>query len=295
MGKMDRFLKWTGILLGFLSLGFFVFDFIFFQELRPRMVSFEPVTSIDENKIVWTGLGLLIYLGCCAVSLLRMVNHLRRAERIKFIYVISILAGAVAILFVFSDIALISDIGNQHSAGLSQPEWSILYPIMAYQFLVGATFVVLHLLGFNQDDLLDAVVFDSNIFLTAQYVGILCGIMGLAAASLGYVYPSSWNPNIHTLITLILLPLPYVLVTVYWLLNKLKDKTQSLFDEKQQLDVGRSAFWTLLLDVLVMTLLFILNFKNLGGITSINWLPVFLFCTLFLFSLGNLYFSSREV
>lgn len=294
MKKMDRFLKWAGILIGITALGFFVFDLLFFQDLRPRMVAFEPVTAIDENKIILTGVGLLLYLGCCAVTLLRMANYLRRAEKVSFIYLISILAGAVAVLFVFADISLLSDIGNQHSYGLPQPEWSLLYPIMVYQFIVGVSFIFIHLFGFNPDNLLDAVVYDSNIFLTAQYVGLLCGFMGLTAAVLGYIFPGAWNPNIHTIITLILLPLPYCLVTAYWLMSKLKDKTPGLFDEKQQLDVGRSAFWTLVLDVVIMSGLFVLNFNDLGGVTSVNWLPIFLFSTLLIFSLGNLYFSQQK-
>jgi len=294
MKIMDRFLKWAGILIGIAPLGFFVFDLLFFQDLRPRMVAFEPVTAIDENKIIWTGVGLLLYLGCCSVSLLRMVNYLRRAKKVNFIYLASILAGAVAFLFVFADISLLSDIGKQHSYGFPQPEWSLIYPIMAYQFIVGASFILIHFFGFSPDNLLDAVVFDTNIYLIAQYVGLLCGFMGLTTAALGYIFPGAWNPNIHTVITLILLPLPYCLVTAYWLMTKLKDKTPGLFDEKQQLDVGRSAFWTLVLDVVIMSGLFVLNLKNLGGVTSVNWLPIFLFSSLLIFSFGNLYFGQQK-
>jgi len=292
---MDRFLKWGGILLGVAAIGFFIFDFLFFQNLRPRMVAFEPVTAVDESKIIWTGVGFLIYLGCCAISLLRIANFLRRAKRVIFIFLVSILAGAIAILFVFSDIALLSDIGKQHSYGLSQPEWFLLYPIMVFQFFVATFFVFLNLFGFNPENLLETVVFDSNIFITAQYVGLLCGFLGLSAAALGYIFPFSWNPNIHTIMTLVLIPLPYCLATAYWIMTKLKDRTQGFFDEKQQLDVGRSAFWTLVLDVIIMSVLFILNFNNLRGVTSINWLPIFLFSSLFLFSLGNLYFGQQNV
>jgi uncharacterized membrane protein len=294
MNKMDKFLKWVGILLGVMSLGFFVYDFFFFQDLRPRMVAFEPTTAMDEVRTIWTGIGLILYMGCCAASLWRITNYLKRTNKVIPVYVLLVLAGLIAALFVFSDIVLLRDIGNQHKHGLSQPEWSLLYPIMIFQFLVGLSLVISHLFGFNEKNLLAEVAFDSNIFLVAQYVGLLCGFMGLSAAFLGYLFPHAWKLEVHTT-SLILLLLPYGLVTLYWFAVKLKEKPRIFFDEKQQLDVGRSAFWTLVLEVLIMTGLFIANIKDLGGVTSINWLPIFLFSTLLLFSLGNLYFSQREI
>jgi uncharacterized membrane protein len=294
MNKMDKFLKWVGILLGVMSLGFFVYDFFFFQDLRPRMVAFEPTTAMDEVRTIWTGIGLILYMGCCAASLWRITNYLKRTNKVIPVYVLLVLAGLIAALFVFSDIVLLRDIGNQHKHGLSQPEWSLLYPIMIFQFLVGLSLVISHLFGFNEKNLLAEIAFDSNIFLVAQYVGLLCGFMGLSAAFLGYLFPRAWKLEVHTT-SLILLLLPYGLVTLYWFAVKLKEKPRIFFDEKQQLDVGRSAFWTLVLEVLIMTGLFIANIKDLGGVTSINWLPIFLFSTLLLFSLGNLYFSQREI
>ena len=294
MNKLDKLLKWVGILFGVAALGFFVYDFFFFQDLRPRMVTFEPTTAMDEVRTIWTGIGLILYMGCCAASLWRITNYLKRTNKVIPVYVLLVLAGLIAALFVFSDIVLLRDIGNQHKHGLSQPEWSLLYPIMIFQFLVGLSLVISHLFGFNEKNLLAEVAFDSNIFLVAQYVGLLCGFMGLSAAFLGYLFPRAWKLEVHTT-SLILLLLPYGLVTLYWFAVKLKEKPRIFFDEKQQLDVGRSAFWTLVLEVLIMTGLFVFNIKDLGGVTSINWLPIFLFSTLLLFSLGNLYFSQREI
>ena len=211
-----------------------------------------------------------------------------------FSSLILIAANVVALLFVFSDIALLSDIGKQHKYGFSQPEWSILYLVMAYQILVGISSVFTHIFGFKKENLLDKVTLDSNIYLIAQYVGLLCGLMGLVAAAFGYIYATAWKLTVHTTTSLILLLFPYGLVITYWLNNKLCAKPQVFFDEKQQLDLGRSAFLTLLIDVVIMSLVFILNFNNLDGVTSINWLPIFLFSTLFWFSLGNLYFSQQN-
>ena len=294
MKKMDKFLKWAGILLGVAALGFFIYDLFFFQELQPRMIAFKPVTKLDENKIIWTGFGLLLFMGCCLVSLLRFVNYLRRSKRIFFVYLVLIIAGVIAMLFVFSYIALLSDIGKQHKYNLPQPEWLILFPIMVFQFVVGLVFILSHFFGFNQKNLLEKVAFDSNIYLVAQYLGLLCGFMGLLAAAMGYIFPRAWTLNVHTTMSLILLFFPYSLIIVYWLLTKLGEKTRVFFDEKQKLDVGRSAFWTLVLDAVIMSCFFVLNYNNLGGVTSINWFPIFLFSSIFIFSLGNLYFSHRE-
>ena len=58
-----------GMLLGVIALGFFVFNLLFLQGLKSRMVNFEPVTRLDKNRILLTGAGLLIYLIFCLILL----------------------------------------------------------------------------------------------------------------------------------------------------------------------------------------------------------------------------------
>jgi len=199
----------------------------------------------------------------------------------------------LSLIFIFADIALLGDIAKQYKASMVQPEWSILYPIIAFQSSTAFLLTYFHLFAFKEKEQTKYVVRDSNIFLLVQYIGVICGLMGLVFASLGFVFSRGWNLQIHTTYTSIILLIPYVLVILYWLITKLQEKHREWYDEKQLQDVGRSAFLTLVLSVVFMTGLFIANYNSLRGIVSIIWLPLYLFWVLFLFSVTNLYFRIR--
>jgi hypothetical protein len=197
-------------------------------------------------------------------------------------------------LFVFSDVALLNDINKQYKFNLDQPEWSLVYPIMACQFIVAIVFTYLHFFGFKKENQEKNVAKDSNIFIIAQYTGVICGLLGLVSSSLGFLFPRAWNLNIHTTIGSITILIPYILIVAYWLLIKFREKITEWYDEKQIQDIGKSSFMTLVASVIFMILLFALNYGNLDGVVSILWLPLYVFMVLFLFSLGNLYFSKRS-
>ena len=196
-------------------------------------------------------------------------------------------------LFIFADIALLSDIINQYEAGLAQPEWDFLYPILGSQAVIVLALFILHLSGFFNKKQLDQIVKDSNIYLVVQYIGIISGLVSLTASLMGFIFSDAWDLTIHTVTSLTILSSPYILATLYWFVIKIREKDKQLYDEKQRLDIGRSAFITQILETLLMVLLFALNFNNLGGVISMIWLPLFLFSEILIFSLGNLYFSNK--
>jgi len=293
MIHFNRFLRSASIALAVIGLGFFVYDALLFSRMQPRMVSFDTLTAAEENLFLWTGAGLLLLLAFTASALLHIARTLHSAEQVRVGDIVVILGLVLALLFVFSNVALLQDIMKQYRAGLAQPEWLLVWILMAFQVL--ATIGYLGYVWFAplEKSHQQQVALDSNIYLIAQYIGLICGLLGLAFASLGYLFPRGWNLDVHTTFTMTLLLLPYGLVVGYWLLTKLQEK-KILYDEKQLQDIGKSSFGTLLASMVIMVSLFILNYRDLGGITSMLWLPVLLFSVLFLFSLGNLYFSRKE-
>ena len=294
MTPSDKLLRNVNVVFGFVSLAFFGFDFFVFAKLRPRMVAFETVSPAEEGLLTWVGVGLLLLLIFYLLSLFRLAQHLKKAQRITPLSIVLLVGGILSFIFVFSDVALLSDIDKQYRHGLTQPEWLLVYPIMGGQLITTVAFTYLHLFGFRDDSQVGHVARDSNIFLIVQYVGIICGLMGLALASLGFVFSHGWNLHTHTTITSIILLMPYALSVGYWLVTKLQEEHRQWYDEKQLQDVGKSAFLALGLSVVAMTGLFVANYNNLTGIVSALWLPFYLFLVVFLFSSGNLYFSSRS-
>ncbi len=293
MKNTSQTLRTIVITLGFLSVALFVYDLIIFVRLQPKMVAFESLTGFEENLITWAGIGLMVILLFFLLSLLSLVRHVKSANEVRPFPLFLIIAGVVALLCVFADVALLSDIHKQYRHGLAQPEWTLVYPIIAGQLLVALIFTFLHLSGFFVRKQPDEIVRDINVFLVVQYVGLVCGLMGLTSAGLGFIYRTAYNPLTHVVLTGIVLLFPYALAVLYWLMIKLREKERQWFDEKQLQDVGKSALLTLLISAVYMTALFIFNLQDLAGVVRLVWLPLHLFGVIFLFSLGNLWFSKR--
>jgi len=292
MKKLEKILRFFSIVVGFASAVFFVADAFIFAQLRPKLVAFETISAAEEGLMNWVGISLVLFLTFCLLSLLRITMYLKYAKKITIFSLFLIVIGVVALLFVFGDLALLSDIGKQYKHGLDQPEWLLLFPIMGFQFTTILIYTYIHFFGFSKDNQVDHVARDSNIFLIVQYVGVVCGLMGTAGSGLRYMFPMATIPA-HMVATLVTLMVPYVLIVGYWSINKLQEKPRQWYDEKQMQDVGKSAFFTLVLSVIFMMVQFTANYDDLAGVIRMVWFPQTLFLILLFFSLGNLYFTAR--
>ena len=292
MKKIIQAQRALTLLFAFLSLAFFVFDFFVFWKLNPKMVAFESLSGLEKSLLTWVGIGLVLILIFFLLSLLQVAKFIKHAPILKPFPLLLIISGVLSILFVFSDVALLSDIHKQYRHGLAQPEWSLLYPMMALQAVIALAFTALHLSGALVPKQVDTVARDINVFLVVQYVGLLCGLMGLAFSFLGFIFPHGWT-LLHTTMNMVVLLFPYALVVLFWWVTKLREQDRQWFDEKQRQDIGRSALLTLVINTSYMIVLFFANYQNTGGILSILWLPLHFFGVMALFSLGNIFFSSR--
>jgi len=95
MKKPGKLLKNISLVLGLASVAFFVFDYFIFARLRPKMVSFEVIGSAEEGLLNWVGVGLLLFLAFCLLSLLQIVKHLKNAKKVTLfsLWAIYISAG----------------------------------------------------------------------------------------------------------------------------------------------------------------------------------------------------------
>jgi hypothetical protein len=289
----QKTLRGLSIVLGFAAIAFFIFTFFLFLRLQPKMTAFEPISAAAETGLTAVGVGLLGFLVFCLLSLLQLAAAIRRAEKLGAWPLILVIGCVAALLLVFADFALLGDIHKQYLHGLSQPEWALVYPITGFQFAVALVLTFLHLSGFFRRKGAARAARDSNIFLSIQYVGLICGLMGLSMAGLAFFFPRGWQPFLHTVITTILLLFPYLLALGYWGTVKLREKGREWLDEKQRQDVGRASFLTLVVVSTLMIILFAASFQNLTGVVRLVWLPLYLFAALFIFSLGTLYYSGR--
>jgi hypothetical protein len=294
MQKLEKITKNLTTFTGLASIVGFIVSFLILESLRPKMVRFLPITQAEESLINFFGTTLLTFLAFNLLIFYQLVKHFKNIKKISFFYLFLLAVNVVSFLFVFGDLALISDIGKQYRYGLSQPEWLVLYLVM-----MGQLFSTLILTWANHYKLgkgkqLKFIAKDSNIFLVAQYIGVICGLMGLSFTSLNFLFPRSlWMIKTHVNMTAVFLMVPYLLIVGCWLMIKIREKPKGWYDEKQILDIGRSSLITLVLSLVIMGGLYFLSFNQTEDILSVLWLPFYLFLVLLLFSLGNLYFSQK--
>ena len=246
MKKIFQSLKTINLALGFLSILLFLFDAFVFFRLQPKMEAFEQLTRFELPLFTIVGFGLLILLVFYLLSCLQLIRFIKQMETIKAAHVILLVVSVIALLIVFADVALLSDIHKQFRLGLDQPEWLLVYPLMVYQFLVAIILLFLNFSGKWNISSTEPIARDNNVFLIVQYVGAICSLMGLTLMGLGFCYSKSWNFTIHTLISGVIFLLPYGLALTYWVITKIREKDRQWFDEKQQHDLGKSALLTLI-------------------------------------------------
>lgn len=291
--KTNRALRITNIFLGLISVGFFIYDGVLLKRIRPLMETWGTLTERDNDLLLLFGIGLLVLVIYYGLSLIQIMRVMRHSEKLPVGMVLIFVLVAVAALFVVSVVVLMMDINNQYEAGFAQPEWNLVYPILAAQMGVALLLLILHAAGTFTRIKQKAIVQDMNIFMIVQVVGVVCGGMGFVMNLLGFLYPKSWNTLIHTVMGSVVMLIPYLLMVGYWLVMKIGEKSKNLYDEKQTLDIGRSAILTLITATVLMVVLFITQFNALDGVVRYLWLPLYLFGVIFLFSASNLIFSRK--
>lgn len=291
--KTNKTLRIVNILLGLVSVGFFIYDWILLKRIRPLMESWGTLTTRDTNLLLIFGIGLLILVIFYGFTLIQIMRVLRHSRKLPVGMVLVFVLVAIAALFVVSVVVLMNDITNQFEGGFLQPEWNLVYPILVAQLAVTLLLLVLHAAGVFTRQKEEQVAQDVNIFLIVQVVGVICGGGGLVMSLLAFLYPKSWSPLFHTVMGSVVVLVPYLLMVGYWLAMKLGERAKEFYDEKQSRDVGRSAFFTLITASVLMVVLFITQFNALDGVIRFIWLPLYLFGVIFLFSASNLYFSKQ--
>ena len=175
--KLEKTVKKMTTLLGMASATGFAVSFILLESLRPKMVRFRPISSFEESLINFFGVTLLVFLAFSLMAFYRLIKHLKNAKTIRLFYLFLLALNSVSFILIFGDIALISDIGKQYRYHLSQPEWLVLYPIMAGQAFSALLLAWANHCRLDKEKQEKYVAKDSNIFLIAQYVGVICGLL----------------------------------------------------------------------------------------------------------------------
>ena len=287
------------LVLAFISAGWLVYNFTMYELLRPLILGLEPIGHLEHlANFIW--IGCIVFFIFHISAFLTYIFHLQWFREINAFNIILLISGIVSFLVIFSTLTMLSDIGKEYKQGWdTSGEWIFLYVFLIlnavfYILMFIFLFSTFRSLKSKQD--LKPLLKDEMVFTIAQFVGIVCGLLGLVWIFVNVIFISNiiGYVKFYGMITCILLLLPYILIVSYWILIKFRERIVDWYDEKQWKDVTKAGFTTLLISIPLMIILFITTFNKLpGGVFGVLWLPFYLFSALFIFSLSTLYFNNK--
>ena len=283
----------TGV-LGIVSLLWLIYDYVMYNRLKSLILQFEDLGSLEKlSEFIWLSYLFMFFFHLLAAGTL--VIQMRFIRRIQALSLLAVVTGVFSFLGIFSDWAVFGDIGKEYKMGWDTAgEWTILYVILGIHaiFMVLLTAVcggvLRQLRKMTQEKTLEGK--DEIVFVAAQYVGIICGSIGLAVVFLGLFVSKNVTVTVyHSVSATVMILVPYGLIVSYWLIINMKHTIRNWYDEKQWRDVTRAGFATLLLLIPAMIFFFIaVSLRNQHFSTQVLWFPFVLFTILFLFSLLTL-------
>jgi hypothetical protein len=292
--KIIRVLTIATFILGMISLLWLVYDYLLYNQLKTVILGDGALGKLEQlGEFVW--LSYLFMFMVHIIAGITVLLQLRYFRVIGVINIILVLLGITSFLAVFSDWALLGDISKEYEAGLdTSGEWPLLYVLLAihavfFLLLTGMCAAVLRKMKIS-DGIEISIRKDEMVFTAAQYVGLICGVLGLMWTVFALVVSQRVHVSYyHMLGSCIMFLIPYGLVVLYWFLLKINEKIGDWYDEKQRRDVYRSGFITLLVMIpLMLGLYLVLHNDSLFLRGDYFWFPFLIFTTLALFSVLTL-------
>jgi len=277
------------LVLLILSTMWVFYDLYAYLEMRANPVPEE----FPENGL---GIGFIIRILLCISFAFMMFRAFNSGLKTSPLTVIGILLGAVSAILVVFDWASLVDIWHDYrSAGGCAMEWIWLFFSLAAQmaFCITGLMLVFSLIRRKNFAATTAKpIINGTFFEITQYVGIVCGLAGLAFTVYADVSLHDWNLR-NWLIRLIMfyclvIILPWLSMVAFWFWQLAGRNDMSLYDEKQKSDLALSGLTALLVSIPVMAVVFIFDHTGPGSATGFLWFPYYLFSTLFIFSLSLL-------
>lgn len=289
MPRVNKLLRQALKALGLLAVLMFPLDFIILASLRPLLVNFAPLPHFLERLLVVVGIHFLVYSILLVLFLIKLFSWTRSSETFNWKFPLYLLSSLTGLALVAGNIALLGDIGNQYEHHLPQPEWVVLYLVLAVQMIIGL--IVNVVVWRERMDRSLVIQLDSKGFFLTHVAGMFCGLAGLFLTFLRFFFNTPlWMVEIHQHFLIYYLVGLYFLVTLSWLGSSFLRGSGRLLDERQRRDFCRSALLTLTGSLIVMSVIYHLSLGQLGGLLNVLWFSLLIFLNLFFFSLFNTLF-----
>jgi len=301
MKRILRISNITTLVLCFISIAGLIFVNIFFVMLRAAIIDIKDVEGLMNSYSIPVAVTYMVFAFSHLLAMFTLILQLNFFKRDNFLRSFLFFTGIISFLMLFGDWALTSDISKEYVFGLPD-EFIILFLSQALHFIF-FIFMFTLLISSRRSAYGEGgeeVLKDDSIFINAQYIGILSGVSGLVLIiifSLLYsnVYPiPSWAVDAGVIAISLISVVPYVMIVLYWLIVKIRERTGEWYDEKQYQDISRASLITLVTSVIITAGIFITRlFIDVFDFLNEIWFPFYAFLVLMLFSSCILCFNKR--
>ena len=221
-------------------------------------------------------------------AIIFIFSHFHKLKKFKILGIATLVLAVISLFFMGGEKVLFDEIAREYRLGLDVGEVNIL----RFAYIINLAFSILMFLlllkTFRMSEIDDSgdTFADEKIFIIAQCMGILSGVLGLyftfTLIGLQVLANKIWIYIPFYILFLI----PYAVAVLYWLSFKRNQKISNWYDEKQFQDILKASLATLLLSVPgLMIFLFFIKIPD-----SFYWFLYYLFLILLIFSISTLYF-----
>ena len=180
--KSRKLIYQSGIAITLLAIAWLMYNFMAISIIKPVTLRYEPIDAV-HNYIVFLYLGLFYFLIYHIASIIVLLVQIRRYKLDYKLRLITIIMGSISLMMLLGDAALLSDIGKESQVGWDTSiEWQMLRSLHIFHGLYMISVLYLTIKAFREmisEKTDQDIGKDEVIFTAAQYVGILCGVMGL--------------------------------------------------------------------------------------------------------------------
>ena len=243
--------------------------------------------ELDIHDFI-TIIGYLFIIIFHMYAIIFIFGQFRYSNEFKWLKIILLILGIGSLFAIGIEKVMVDEIAKEYRIGIiDQGEFSILNYAYTINFIFNIMMFYFILKTYRSIDIKDAKdnFVDEKIFVLAQYLGILAGILGIYQTFTLIGFAIQITKFWVFIPFYILFLIPYGLSVVFWLSLKLKKDISEWYDEKQFQDILKASLTTLILSV--PCLLIILPFDILN---SVYWFMYYIFLILLIFSGSTLFY-----
>lgn len=281
-----RIIAVISLVLLIISFLWLIYDLYAFIEIRAKSPGVEKISDL-------LGAGYIVRILLLFSFALLMLKSFKSGVKADALVIACIIAGTVSAISLIFDFAALNDIGNDyliHGYECTM-EWLWLTGSLVFRlffYIILYLFIIRLMKGIGGMVTSGDSVVDELLFEVTQYVGMVCGITGLAFTVYGYVAlgdfaVKSWLLWLLLFYCLFII-LPWFSLVIYWIVRLSRRSELTLYDEKQKQDFASSGMTAWLSSIPVMILILAVSLRQPSSPVVFLWFPFYLFFTLLVFS-----------